>query len=63
MDDETYNLYQSAIESQNYENVKNLVNHLKNLTESKGIKANYRNDFFSTLMTHGRPKYIRASHF
>jgi hypothetical protein len=63
MDDETYNLYQAAIESQNYENVKNLVNHLKNLTESKGIKANYRNDFFSTLMTHGRPKYIRASHF
>ncbi len=63
MEDDTYQLYNKCIENLTFENMRELVEHLKKLVEMKGIKPNYQQDFMSTLMIKGRQKYIKYSYF
>lgn len=63
MDDDTFQLYSNCIENLTFENMGELVDHLKKLAEMKGIKPNYQQDFFDTLMIDGREKYIKYSYF
>lgn len=63
MENSTLKIYEEAIKNTNYDNIENLVEHLKELTSAKGVNPNPKEDFYSTLMTHGRSKYIKFSYF
>jgi hypothetical protein len=63
MDDLTYSIYNKAIMDPGYENIETLVEHLKKITEEKGIPLKLSEAFYSTIMAHGRPKYIKSSYF
>ncbi|MCE7734996.1 MAG: DUF4037 domain-containing protein [Candidatus Heimdallarchaeota archaeon] len=63
MADSTFEIYENAITNPDYDNIEKLVEHLKTLTKTKGVHPNPHEDFYSTLMTHGRLKYIKFSYF